>query len=414
MAALMTFEMGSTDKVAEYRRACREMGVRIEPPSINASAFDFAVDRGLGVQSATAAGDPTSPTEARAAIRFGLGAIKGVGEKASTAIIRERSAQGPFRDLFDFVERVDLSAVNRATIEALICAGAFDATGAMRKALLDAVDRAIAVGETAQSDRRSGQLGLFGEGAPGSDDGPLSATLSNAEWSESEMLAREKAVLGFYITRHPLAQHEDLLNACATATTAGLARLGDGDEVTIGGMLSSVRTVTTRNGRSPGKQMGILTFEDLTGRVEAIVLPKDLVAFRPALVPDAMMFLQGTVDRRREEPALRVSRLIAVDDAPRELATALIVEIADAARVDPVVGLLREYPGPCRVYFNVRTEDGFIAQVETHAGIRVACAVPLLAGLADIVGSAAVSILGPNRRPIPVDPRAGAHLPLSG
>ncbi|MCH7808520.1 MAG: DNA polymerase III subunit alpha, partial [Planctomycetes bacterium] len=235
MAALMTFEMSSTEKVAEYRQACKEMGINIQAPDVNRSEFDFVVD---GAE--TPSSDTSDGSKRRGAMRFGLGAIKGVGSKAVTAIVNEREAEGSYKDLFDFCERVDLSAVNRGTIEGLIDAGAFDSTGGMRKALVDVLDGAIAAGQTAQSDRRMGQMSLFGGGSDPDETPPPQAVLSTAEWSEADMLAREKAVLGFYITRHPLAKHEPLLRACATATTADLARFEDGREVVLGGMVANL------------------------------------------------------------------------------------------------------------------------------------------------------------------------------
>ncbi|MCH7871773.1 MAG: DNA polymerase III subunit alpha, partial [Planctomycetes bacterium] len=358
MAAVMTFEMSSIEKVAEYREACREMGIEIRPPGINTSEYDFIVEQAaapVGSEPrARATGDPerqasacansahadVAPTNDLAqtandatagvdrVIRFGLGAIKGVGAKAVLAIVDERKNEGPYEDLFDFCERVDLTAVNRAATEALICAGAFDGTGVMRKALVDALDRAVAGGQAVQRDRRSGQMGLFGAepqalacaDSPGANSraagasvpGPL---LTTAEWSEAEMLAREKAVLGFYITKHPLSSHERLIEACATAKTVDLGRFDDGTEVVVGGMVSSLRTVVTRSGRNAGKRLGIVTFEDLTGRVEAVVFPDDLVKYRSHLVPDKIVFLEGTVDRKREEPSLRVSRVVPAEEA---------------------------------------------------------------------------------------------------
>lgn len=143
-------------------------------------------------------------------------------------------------------------------------------------------------------------MALFG-GDNGLSAGNLpEPELSTAEWTEAEMLAREKAVLGFYITRHPLASHERLLEACATATTVDLARCKDDDPVIVGGMVSSLRTVKARTGRNSGRQLGIVTLEDLKGRVDAIVFPDDLVKYRSVLVPDALVFLEGAVDRKQK------------------------------------------------------------------------------------------------------------------
>ncbi len=387
MAAVMTFEMSSTDKVAEYREECRVMGIDIHPPDMNGSEFDFTVESVSGGENA-------------GAIRFGLGAIKGVGSKAVSVIVEERENEGPYKSLFDFCERVDLTAVNRGTMEALICAGAFDRTGAMRKALVDALDGAIASAQSAQRDRRAGQMGLFGgEDSAATLEEP---TLSTAEWSEAEMLANEKAVLGFYITRHPLASHERLLEACSTASTADLVQREEGNEVIVGGMVSSVRTVTARNGRNAGKRLGVVTFEDLKGRVEAVVFPDDFSQYRPLLNPDALLFIEGAVDKKREEPSIRVSRVVEADAAVEAFAAALLLEIEETSPLDDVVAALRASRGVSRVYINVSTADGLLAQIECHTGLRVACSPVLLEKLTSLLGSSAVRVLGPTKREMPM------------
>jgi len=392
MAALLTYEMSSTDKIAEYREACRDMGISVEPPSINSSKLDFAVESRL----VRAEGEnKTKP----GLIRFGLGAIKGVGGKAVEGIVAEREKNGLYKDLYDFCERVDLTRVNRAAIEALICAGAFDVTGAMRKALVDVLESAISVGQAHQQDVRSGQISLFG----GGDDPAVSSAppIGHAEWTEADMLAREKAVLGFYVTRHPLTSHEALLHACATATTVDLAKYNDGDSVVLGGMISSVRIVTARSGRNPGKKLGIVSIEDLKGRIEAIVFPKDLEAFRAELVPDAIVFLEGTVDRKREDPSLRVSRIVPLSKAAGQLASALLLDVTAQSPIQQLVDLLRKHKGNCPVYVRVPTADHYIAQIECHATLRVMCDKTLLDALAKLLGEGAVNVLGHKQRLLP-------------
>ncbi len=426
MAALMTFEMSSIEKVAEYREECTAMGISIEPPSVNTSEFDFVVEScgptDIDVASPLVGdaefalapptrGGATQPGRAvnghplrRGTIRFGLGAIKGVGEKAVAAIIETRQSGGPFRNLFDFCERVDLTAVNKGTIEALICAGAFDVTGAMRKALCDAVERAMAVGQAAQRDIRSGQMGLFGgeESSPASEPSP--PMLTTAEWSEAEMLAREKAVLGFYITKHPLAKYERLLDACATATTADLGRYKEGDEVIVGGLVTGVRTVPTRTGRNAGKLVGIVTLEDLAGKVDAVLFSEELTRYRPLLVADAVLFVAGEVDRKREEPSIRVSRVVPVGRATAEFARALLIDITETTPLDELTRLFQAHRGECRVYLNVPTSDGLVAQIECNPLIRVACSDELLARLAAFLAPDAVSLLSARRRRITTRP----------
>jgi len=396
MAALMTFEMSSTDKVGEYREECRHMGISLEPPCVNASALDFTVER-----PSAANADAENPP---AKIRFGLGAIKGVGGKAVEAIIAERERGGPFSDLFDFCERVDLAAVHRSTIEALICAGAFDRTGGMRKAMIEALDRAISGGQSLQQDRRSGQLGLFGDGggAGGASSHP-EHSLGHDEWIEAEMLAREKAVLGFYITKHPLAAHETLLANCATASTVDLTGLDDGTPVILGGMVSSLRAVTARGGRNRGKQLGIITLEDLKGKTEAILFPDDLAKYRAALEPDRIVFVEGAVDRKREEPSVRVSRVVAEDETLEAFGRIVLIDVNEETPLDELTALLQEHRGEARVYLNVDTKTGHRAQIECNAGLKVCCNEALLSRLCALVGRHAACVLGPNRRALPFE-----------
>jgi len=213
MAALLTYESGSTEKVAEYIEECRRMGIPIRPPNVNESEEAFTVVYEVGKGEAGQVGDGQRcatgfPGSRRGHICFGLAAISGVGHKAVQAVLTARQRGGPFRDLFDFCERVDLTCVNKAVIEALIKSGAFDCTGAARRALMNVLDKAIELGQEAQRDRRAGQLSMFGGLGDWSASSP---PITGEEWSESEMLAYEKAALGFYITKHPLTQYQELI-----------------------------------------------------------------------------------------------------------------------------------------------------------------------------------------------------------
>lgn len=379
MAALLTYEMGDTGKIAEYREACAQMRLTLEAPTINRSGRDFTVEQGRsalrdeksrrhGERPGERGGE--APREAREApvgrIRFGLGAIKGVGDKAIEAVLAARSKGGAFRDIFDFCERVDLTALNRAVVEALICAGAFDETGATRRAMVEALDDAIAAGQRVQEDRRSGQMMMFGS-ADLEPSGRGARRLSSAEWSEADMLAREKAVLGFYITRHPLAAYEAVIRACATARIADLGRYGDGVEVVIGGMITSMRTVVTKSGKNPGSRMGVVTVEDLSGRIEAILFPDDLTKHRALLNPDAVVFLVGEVDRRRETPSLRVRRVLPRADAVRELSDAVVFTVSSEARIEAVANLVQRHRGGKAVYLRVATSAAPATPVDADA-----------------------------------------------
>ncbi|MCH7873531.1 MAG: hypothetical protein IID33_17680 [Planctomycetes bacterium] len=216
------------------------------------------------------------------------------------------------------------------------------------------------------------------------------------------MLAREKAVLGFYITRHPLASQEKLLEACATASTVDLAKYDEGATVIVGGIVSSLRTVIPRKGRNAGKRMGIVTLEDLKGRIEAVLFADKLPTYQADLVPDAVLFLEGKVDRRREEPSLHVTRVVTAENAVKELATALLIDLAQDGPIEELVGLLRKSPGECRVYLNVATGQDLCAQIECHPSFSASCTPELLGSIIKLLGSAAVHVLGPTQRPMTI------------
>ncbi len=319
MAALLTFEMGSTEKVVEYIDECKRMSIRVMPPDINVSENDFTV-----IKSGPAGG----------VIRFGLEAIKGAGEKAVSAIRQAREQGGPFKSIFDFCERVELTAVNRAVIEALIKSGAFDSTGAMRKALTEVLDDAIRHGAQTAADRRAGQMSLFGTEAEAS--AMVTPKIPASEWSEAEMLAHEKATLGFYVTQHPLAAHEAVLAKYATADTGQLRQCSEGQDVIVGGIISKIRSMTTKKGRKAGQKMAVVTLEDLRGQVEVLLFSEELARCQSDLALESVVFVRGRVDRRREEPSLRVSEVVPIDRADERLCMTVLIRIDCASMAELV------------------------------------------------------------------------------
>jgi len=427
MAALLTYESGSTSKIAAYIDECRRTGIPVRPPDVNASDAEFTVvyagSAGVSPAGASVAGGTVSHSEAvgvhqhnggtdshglaapdRATrptgkaelcttrrggeIRFGLAAISGVGHKAVQAILDARRAGGRFRDIYDFCERVDLNIVNRAAIEALIKAGAFDSTGAMRRALIEVLDRAMELGQQAQRDRRAGQLDMFGsfQTAAPSPPPPIPAV----EWTDAEMLTYEKATLGFYITKHPLTQYADLLGSFGTTDTQSLRQLGDGQRIVLAGLVAKVRSVPIKTGRSAGQKLIVALIEDFVGSVEAIIFPDQLPQAQPHLKPDAVVFVEGSVDRRREEPSIRVNRLIPVEHARRTLARDVLVRLrSTGGPLDSLSDLHRAcqaHPGRTPVVFQVRSPAGWVATIQARENGGVEASDELLAQLAAAVG----------------------------
>ncbi len=357
MAAVLTYESGSTDKVVEYIDECKQVllpngnrGVEVRPPDINLSDVAFTV--------VYSDGEPRKPHTGH--IRFGLSAVKGVGEKAIRAVIREREEHGPFKGLYDFCERVDLRSVNRATIEALIKCGAFDALYGIeqRAGLCDALDAATKAGQRTAADRAAGQLGMFGMGLQAeseerSDEGsdsPSEPQLPSVDpWSKKQTLDFEKEVMGLYVSSHPLEDHAATLERFSTCTIADVRGLPADQPITLGGMLSRVRPTFVKNGRSAGSKMAMITLEDTSGsKLDGVCFADTYATCFNELELDRVVFLVGKVDRRREEPSIVVDQVIPVEQAATKLTRSVKVVVRDDETTKELNGASTEQFGRLR------------------------------------------------------------------
>ncbi|HSP78126.1 MAG TPA: DNA polymerase III subunit alpha, partial [Myxococcaceae bacterium] len=248
MAALLTSEKDNTDKVVLHIGEARSAGVQVLPPDVNQSDMAFGAVEGK--------------------IRFGLGAIKGVGEGAIEAIIEARK-DGPFKSLFDFCERVDSRRVNRKVLEQLVKAGAFDFEKRPRRQLFESIERALSRGSSSQKDKAAGQSSLFGMLGGGDAGGALQDDYVQVEeWSEKERLALEKEAIGFYVSGHPLHQYDKELKRYARPITA-VQRARRDEKLTIAGIVAALRERPTKT----GKRMAWVTLEDLSGSIELVCFP---------------------------------------------------------------------------------------------------------------------------------------------
>jgi len=380
LAALLTFECGDTDKVVQYMHEAKRMGVKIAPPDINTCAADFTVD---------------GP-----AVRFGLAGVKGVGVKAVEAILVARKELGEFRDLYHFCEHVDQRAVNRSTIEALIKCGAFDALGASRAAMTAALDQAIRLGQSAAADRKSGQLSFFGaEGLPGGQVPP--PQFPNVEpWSETQLLAAEKETLGFYVSSHPLVEHAtrlgDLSQPDGISLTA-LARYGDGTPVLVGCMISELRPTVTKNGKSAGKKMAMLTIEDITGKCDAVAFSETYERTIELLKPESVVFISGTVDRRRERPSIIINDVFGVDDGIEKFTRQVAIELGDGGGelLPKVKAIVEGNKGGCSLALKVSAQarPDVTVWVAADSAWSVRPTRELFKALADALGDNCVRLL---------------------
>jgi DNA polymerase-3 subunit alpha len=271
MAALLTSEMGDTDKIVKYIEECRAMGIPVEPPDVNRSAVRFSV--------------------ASDTVRFGLAAIKNVGEAAMTSILRTRAEAGPFTSLEDFCARVDLRLVNRRVLESLIKAGAFDVLGLPRAHLLAHADQALEAGQRRQRERVEGQASFF-DLLPPAPLTPAAPVEVVPEWDEDQRLAFEKEVLGFYVSGHPLARHRALIEPLGITTTGDLAGKGHGARVLLLGHVAGLKETSTK----AGNRMAFFTLEDMDGTVEVTVFPEPFRAAAACLRAREPVLVRGRVD----------------------------------------------------------------------------------------------------------------------
>ncbi|HUF47123.1 MAG TPA: DNA polymerase III subunit alpha [Vicinamibacterales bacterium] len=357
MAALLTIESQNSEKVALYLTECRELGVPVLPPDINASALHFVVEPG--------------------GVRFGLGAIKGVGASAIESVLAVRQALGRIGSVFELTEAVDLRLVNKKVLECLIKAGAFDALGpngaeaylAWRPRLVAGLDRILDHGSRHQRDRDQGQTQLFGaadEGASPADDEALPAV---RPWTETEALAGEKEVLGLYMSGHPLSRYADVLAA------AGARRLADLTEsvagCAIGGVVTGVRPLKTKR----GDRMAVFMLEDEAAKVEAVVFPEPFSRFGGLIVNDAMLLVRGDFERDEESTRLKVTEItpldVVRDRAVREVEICLAGSDAGRDVMRRLSGVFDRHEGDRRVSFVVELTGGRPMRVRTATARRI-------------------------------------------
>ena len=289
MAGVLTSIMDKTDKIPVYIRLCHQMKIRILPPDINSSAATFSIESG--------------------AIRFGLAAVRNVGENAIAVLEHVREEGGPFRSLVDFCTRVDLRILNKRAIESLIKCGAFDSLGIDRNHLLASLNAAVTDAARRQRDLLSGQIGLFGDEAMAEiqqigdfDDVPLCTPRERLIW--------EKEATGFYITGHPLEDNQETLSHLQPIGQIAAAVRRDRQLMRVGGILTSTKRFTTKKGDT----MLFADLEDFTGTLEVTIFPRVFYAHVSDLEPDQVVVIQGRVDTAGDAPKLLADEIWRIDD----------------------------------------------------------------------------------------------------
>ncbi len=351
MSALLSAEIGNTDKLTFYLNECRDMGIGILPPDVNSSDRAFTPDGGQ--------------------IRFGLTAIKNVGEAAIVSVKAARKELGRFDNFFQFCEHVDLRLLNKRVIESLIKAGAMDSLGARRAQMLGALDKAMEMGARRQREAETGQHGLFMGG-----ETPVAAPAAQLpdvpEMPTADRLAGEKEVLGFYVTGHPLEKYRDRLAALTRQNSTSLDELEHDAPVTLGGILTGLRVRPSRK----GDLWAAAVLEDLRGTVELLFFPKAYQQLKDVLKPDAALLIKGRV--RHEEnarPKIAVSDAKSLETAVNGQKTGLRIRLnlaeAQGTMMEELEALIHSHPGDRPVIFELDRPGDFRAVLQPQKKLAV-------------------------------------------
>jgi DNA polymerase-3 subunit alpha len=376
MAALMTSDMGNADKIVGYFTECRDLGIKVLPPDVNESQKNFAV--------------------VHEGIRFGLAAIKNVGEGAVESIIAIRNETGPFRSFFDFCRRVDLHKVNKRMLEGLIKAGAFDSTGANRSQLTAVLDQAVEDGAAAQRERELGQTNIFGEefhgnGSAGTLADPPLPDLP--EWDQGQRLKYERELTGFYISAHPLARYETAIRTLATAATTGLADIPDGREVKLAGIVTTVKTLLTKK----GDRMAYLTLEDLQGMVEVIVFPDLYKQAGDLLAPERIVRLTGSVDRGEKGVKIRGSKIEPLAEVQNQTIKRVNIRLGEsphtASQLPRLQEVFQRHPGTTTVFLTFQVDAQLEADTASLPNVKILPSEHFIADVEEVLGKGTVFLL---------------------
>ncbi|MBL7179053.1 MAG: DNA polymerase III subunit alpha [Desulfobacterales bacterium] len=368
MASLLTSEMHSTDGVVKYIAECRSQGIEILPPDINESGKEFIVSGSK--------------------IRFGLVAVKNVGESAIDYIVEARK-EGKFSTLFEFCERVDLKKVNKRVIESLIKCGAFDSTGQYRSRILASLEDSLDYGQRIQRERSDPQMGLFDmEGSRPVVNFPLVPEID--EWDENQMLAFEKESLGFYITGHPLSRYEDVLEKFTNANSTALQERNDGEIIRIGGIVRNTKTIKTKK----GDLMAFVVIEDLHGSVEATVFSSVYVKVYDLLIDDNPIIVQGPLQKDENSVKILADTIIPMEKAEETWSASIHFKLdiakTDKASLVRLHEIFKRHPGACQGYLHLLSPGKTETIVALSDALKLRAGLPLTNEVHGLLGYHAV------------------------
>ena len=327
MAAFLNSIITVADKVSWYIGICRDMGIQVLPPDINTSEAGFSVDGHT--------------------IRFGLGAIKSVGDAAVSVILEERKKRGPFKDFFDFTRRVDLSKVNKRVVEALIKSGSLHGFGLKRSQLLAIMDPALEAAASEQRDRITGQLGLFGDEEIASANTIPIPDLP--EIPQEEILRLERELIGFYVTGHPLDKYKNALKRLTPLIKCSEENFKDGERIVVGGIISDLKLRSTKN----GDRMATFVLEDLSGSLTVIAFPRAYATSRNQIDKDRIVMVSGVLKLDEEQARIFANKVEPLQEAAREVHLTIFHGRNTPAVQRQLGGVFAAFHGKNPVYLHV-------------------------------------------------------------
>jgi len=375
MAALLTCEMENTDKVIRHIGECREQGIEVLPPDVNYSQRDFAVIDNK--------------------IRFGLAAVKNVGTSAIESIINARDNGGPFKNIFDFCQRVDLRKVNKKVMESLIKCGAFDSTGVFRSRLWGVYEKAMENGQQIQKQKIDKQKSLFGEEQNHSFFSENHLPYPEIpEWGESELLNYEKEALGFFISSHPLIAYEKELKNLTTHYTAEISNLKEGAEIRVGGIPVAVNEIRTKR----GEIMAFVTLEDLAGSIEVMIFSELYKKVSPIIKSEQPLLVKGKVmvDIHNQKSKIKAEEIILLREAskilPASVTFNLDISYLSNELLERFKDILQNYPGTCPIYLQLVISEKTAVTILLPENYRLTPSEKLLKEIEDLFGKSVVTL----------------------
>jgi DNA polymerase-3 subunit alpha len=318
MAGILSCELEKTEKIVIFTEECKSMGIEVHPPDINKSGTSFVIDGNT--------------------IRFGLGAIKNVGINAIESALEVRKADGEFKNIYDFCERVDLRACNRKVLESLIKAGAFDSTGINRRQNLQVLENALEEGQRKQKMSSQGIISIEAFLSDGEDDEEDEYFFPDVpEMPENELLKLEKEVLDFYISNHPLAVYNDVLKTF-TVPMRELASPDAEPQCVVGGLVKTVKQIMTKK----GDKMAFITLEDMDTEMEVVVFPRTFADYSHLIEADKIVIIAGKLNHKEGKVSILADDIMEVSDAMGKLTANITVKLSSIGMTDERIAKLKQ------------------------------------------------------------------------